>query len=77
MSEDRLGYTLFAVYRRPAAVCRSADGLSGRTAAAPLVRQLATLGELGVTLRGVYDVSGLRHDADVMLWLHGDAPDPL
>jgi chlorite dismutase len=25
----------------------------------------------GVTLRGIYDVSGLRADADVMLWLHG------
>ena len=26
----------------------------------------------GVTLRGIYDVSGLRSDADVMLWLTGD-----
>ena len=28
--------------------------------------------ETGVTLRGIYDVSGLRADADVMLWLTGD-----
>src|SRR5690606_6326177 len=24
------------------------------------------------TLRGVYDVTGMRADADLMLWLHGD-----
>src|SRR3954464_14533570 len=29
------------------------------------------LGEHGVTLRGLYDVSGLRADGTVMLWLHG------
>lgn len=30
----------------------------------------------GAVLRGVYDVSGLRADADIMLWLHGpDAAD--
>jgi chlorite dismutase len=28
----------------------------------------------GVVVRGVYDVSGLRADADVMFWLHGDDP---
>ena len=27
----------------------------------------------GVVLRGVYDVSGLRSDADLMLWLHGES----
>ena len=26
----------------------------------------------GVELRGIYDVSGLRADADFMLWIHGD-----
>jgi chlorite dismutase len=37
----------------------------------------ATLDDLaaqGVTTRGVYDVSGLRADADLMFWLHGDDP---
>lgn len=34
----------------------------------------ATLGQEGVTLRGLYDVSGLRANADVMLWLHGQDP---
>nr|WP_220476408.1 hydrogen peroxide-dependent heme synthase [Microcella alkalica] len=31
----------------------------------------------GVTVRGVYDVSGLRSDADIMLWLHGPDPERL
>ncbi len=31
----------------------------------------AELAERGVTTRGFYDVSGLRADADVLVWLHG------
>ncbi len=74
---DRLGYTLFAVFRRPALVVDGADTFSGRRSSIPLAKQVATFSELGVTLRGVYDVSGLRHDADVMFWLHGESPDPI
>jgi chlorite dismutase len=32
---------------------------------------VAELAEHDVTLRGIYDVSGLRADGTVMLWLHG------
>jgi chlorite dismutase len=61
------GFTLWAVLRRD----RDPDEVAaGRPALA-----VAALPE-GVTLRGVYDVSGLRADADLMLWLHGgDAAD--
>src|SRR5690606_155678 len=62
------GFTLWAVLRRPE---------SGSAAAAGrrvLRDAVAALREGGATLRGVYDVSGLRADADVMLWLTG--PDP-
>jgi chlorite dismutase len=31
----------------------------------------------GVTIRGFYDVSGLRADADLMFWLHGAVPETL
>ncbi|WP_024286415.1 hydrogen peroxide-dependent heme synthase [Cellulomonas sp. KRMCY2] len=31
----------------------------------------------GVVLRGIYDVSGLRSDADLMLWLHGGSAEDL
>jgi chlorite dismutase len=33
--------------------------------------------DLGVTVRGFYDVSSLRADADIMVWLHGGAPETL
>jgi chlorite dismutase len=53
------GYALWAVMRGP---------VTGTPAIAPA-------GDLpGVTLRGIYDVSGLRADADLLLWLTG--PDP-
>lgn len=31
----------------------------------------------GVSIRGFYDVSGLRADADLMIWLHGPDPEAL
>jgi chlorite dismutase len=61
-SPDTLGYTLWAVFRRdpqrPAA--------SGDLAAA-----VAEVEASGVVVRGFYDVSGLRADADLMIWLTG------
>jgi chlorite dismutase len=33
------------------------------------------LAGLGVTVRGFYDVSALRADADIMIWLHGEVPE--
>ena len=33
--------------------------------------------EAGVTHRGSYDVSAMRADADVMVWLHGPKPEAL
>ena len=62
------GYTLWAVLRRdPAAPAEIAD-LEGAVAAVQAE---------GVTIRGFYDVSGLRADADLMIWLHGAAPEVL
>ena len=31
----------------------------------------------GVVLRGIYDLTGMRADADLMLWLHGDTAEGL
>ncbi|KGM14919.1 hydrogen peroxide-dependent heme synthase [Actinotalea fermentans] len=31
----------------------------------------------GVVVRGLYDVSGMRAGADLMVWLHGDRPEDL
>ena len=64
------GYTLWAVLRRDGAVPagHNADSLSAA---------VAVVEAAGVTVRGFYDVSSLRADADLMIWLHGGAPETL
>lgn len=63
-----LGYALWAVLRRdPNRPVASVD----------LAPAIAAVEGAGVTIRGFYDVSGLRADADLMIWLHGDTPETL
>ncbi|KGM08922.1 hydrogen peroxide-dependent heme synthase [Cellulomonas bogoriensis] len=73
VAADPGAWTLWTVLRRPAA---PAPQHSDAPAAPDLATATADLGE-GVVLRGLYDVSGLRADADLMVWLHGDTPDGL
>jgi chlorite dismutase len=61
-------YALWAVFRRPAGVVDAA----GQAAVDELDAVVADAAGRGVTVRGFYDVSGFRADADVMIWLHGD-----
>ena len=71
------GYTVFAVLRKDPT---RPDDLDGHDVP-HFVRELDDVVSLveneGVTLRGIYDVSGLRADADVMLWLHGPTAEGL
>ncbi len=67
MTDD--GWALWAVFRRGPAGRAPGDG---RPEA--LEDALAQLAGEGVVTRGVYDVSGLRADADLMFWLHGSDP---
>jgi chlorite dismutase len=60
------GFALWAVLRRGGAHATRLDG-----DAPPMQDAVSGLAALGVTLRGIYDVSGLRADADLMLWLTG------
>ncbi|MCU1552170.1 MAG: chlorite dismutase [Glaciihabitans sp.] len=60
-----LGYTLWSVLRRDPANPTSTGDLSAA---------IAAVSAAGVTIRGFYDVSSIRADADLMIWLHG--PDP-
>ena len=65
------GFALWAVLRR--------DPQHPREGGAPddsaeVGEAILALGEGGVTTRGIYDASGLRADADVMIWLHGADP---
>ena len=62
-----LGYTLWAVLRRDPV--RPASG-----SVEELSTRLENVRGRGVTIRGLYDVSGVKADSDLMIWLHG--PDP-
>ena len=60
-----LGYTLFSVLRRdPAKTITPGD----------LQIAIDRVEAAGVVIRGFYDVSSIRADADLMIWMHG--PDP-
>jgi chlorite dismutase len=65
-TQATIGYALWAVLARPAGAVRPAAD------AASLAAAIDALPESGVTLRGLYDVSGLRSDADLLVWLTGD-----
>jgi chlorite dismutase len=68
-------YTLWAVFHRdPAVSLREADL---RAAVGGLDEAVAAVEATGVTVRGFYDVSVLKADADIMIWLHGGAPEAI
>jgi chlorite dismutase len=74
------GFTLWAVFRRdPSAAARVSDPDSSDSiaAVAALDAAVAAVEADGVVVRGFYDVSSLRADADIMVWLHGGAPETL
>jgi chlorite dismutase len=64
---DSIRYTMWSVFRLRDVLGDDAD----RDAEGAEVEKLfAELAEAGVVVRGVYDVSGLRADADLMVWWH-------
>jgi len=65
------GYTLFAVLRKDPARPDDFDGRDVPRIVEELDGAIAIVEEEGVVVRGLYDVSGLRADADLMIWLHG------
>ena len=67
-TEAELGYTLWAVFRRDPA---------RRAGRGDLASTVAQVESSGVTVRGFYDASSIRADADLMVWLHGPAPERL
>jgi len=67
-SAETLGYTLWAVLRRDPA----------RPALEPdLAPAIGNVESAGVSIRGFYDVSSMRADADLIIWLHGAKPEKL
>jgi chlorite dismutase len=71
---DSIRYTMWSVFRLESVLGEDTD----RTAESAEVEKLfAELAEAGVVVRGVYDVSGLRADADVMVWWHAATSEEL
>ena len=71
-TSERVGYALWAIFARPAGKSAASDSDRTMFDTATFETAAAGLEASGVTLRGIYDVSGLRSDADIMLWLTGD-----
>ncbi len=66
-------YTMWSVFH-----LRDVIGESDRAAEAHEVQKLfAELADADVTVRGLYDVAGLRADADLMIWWHASTADEL
>lgn len=67
---DLHGFTIFSVL--------GAASPGGREiapdAAAELDAAIALAAGSGVTVRGLYDLTGMRAEAETMLWLHGEDP---
>ena len=89
MTSTGNGYTLFAILSAEQArmsgatlATSSGTGTSASATADSLVptfvteleKLIVSLEESGVVTRGLYDVSGMRADADIMIWLHGSDP---
>jgi Uncharacterized conserved protein len=71
------GFGLWAVLRRDPANPDDFDGQDAPAAVRQLDQVVASIEEHGVVLRGFYDVSGLKADADLMIWIHGPSPETL
>jgi hydrogen peroxide-dependent heme synthase len=70
---EAIRYTMWSVFR-----LRDVLGDADRAAEGAEVEKLfAELAEEDVIARGVYDVSGLRADADVMVWWHSASSEAL
>jgi peroxiredoxin len=65
-------YTMWSVYRASKPLPAMRGGLCSEVEG--LFDQLASK---DVTIRGTYDVAGLRADADVMIWWHAETADAL
>ncbi len=69
---DTIRYTVWTVFSRTALDSELPDH-----AEAGLKQWIEALAEDDIDVRGMYDVSGMRADADVMLWLHGPTAEGL
>jgi chlorite dismutase len=69
---ETIRYTVWTVFARD----RGLDA-DPEVAAKELQQWVDGLAAHDITVRGIYDVSGLRDDADLMVWLHGPTAEGL
>ncbi len=72
---DTIRFTMWSVFKleRPL----GNDDVARKAEADEVVALLAELADEDVVVRGVYDVAGLRADADLMVWWHSASSDAL
>ncbi|WP_134741356.1 hydrogen peroxide-dependent heme synthase [Nocardioides sp. 503] len=71
---DSIRYTMWSVFKLDTVLGDDSDRAAIGAEAEKLFAELA---EVDVVVRGVYDVSGLRADADLMLWVHATTSEEL
>ena len=71
---ETIRYTMWSVFRLEDVLGEDADR---SVESAEVEKLFAELAETDVVVRGVYDVSGLRADADVMVWWHSSTSEAL
>ncbi|WP_193610689.1 hydrogen peroxide-dependent heme synthase [Nocardioides lijunqiniae] len=71
---DSIRYTMWSVFKLDTVLGDDTDRAAVGAEAEKLFAELA---EVDVVVRGVYDVSGLRADADLMLWVHATTSEEL
>ncbi|CAN5502217.1 chlorite dismutase family protein [soil metagenome] len=71
---DSIRYTMWSVFRLADVLGPDADRVAE---GAEVEKLFAELEGDGVVVRGVYDVSGLRADADLMVWWHSASSEAL
>jgi chlorite dismutase len=69
---ETIRYTIWTVFARSQGLNAPAD-----VATKEIEQWTEGLDEADIDLRGIYDVSGLRDNADLMLWLHGPTAEGL
>jgi chlorite dismutase len=71
------GFTLWAVLRRDPLRPFALDESGAARAVSELASAVEGVEVEGVSIRGFYDASGFKADADIMIWLHGPVAEQL
>ncbi|MBM7051081.1 hydrogen peroxide-dependent heme synthase [Rothia sp. ZJ1223] len=72
--DSQFHYALYTVFARDTQASASA---TSEAATQQITDLVADLESRGVIVRGFYDVSAMRNDADILVWVHGAVPEDL